>query len=314
MPSIMSAGWTIFGVVLVCVVIIFIFGGYFADRGPFTVVPVKSTALIRGVKGRCLPPEKHRLIKLSINESLSKIWTDWDVSNYPQFLRFMNIPPLSWELHKHKFLSILLDPSPTREYVAGFSGSSVTAGHDNYFNESFPEVFRSNLAKIFDLADIKLIVRNQALGNNPCYPYDACMATHMVKACHVVHDFNLVFLQGDGVDLLAWEQSMNCGRTARPLETFVRSAMRMKKSPAVLFIASGTPFWKAEECVNTSRTPLLEANGMQILSKSAKQNAAESGFMNEFRYLRSNLGSMLHEVYTGSVFTAESLSEVELFL
>ena len=28
------------------------------------------------------------------------------------------------------------------------------------------------------------------LGNNPCYPYDACVATHM----------------GDDVDVLTWEQ------------------------------------------------------------------------------------------------------------
>jgi hypothetical protein len=34
------------------------------------------------------------------------------------------------------------------------------------------------------------IVRNHALGNNPCYPYDGCMATHM----------------GDDLDILTWEQ------------------------------------------------------------------------------------------------------------
>ena len=33
-------------------------------------------------------------------------------------------------------------------------------------------------------------VRNHALGNNPCYPYDACMSTHM----------------GSDLDVLSWEQ------------------------------------------------------------------------------------------------------------
>ena len=39
-------------------------------------------------------------------------------------------------------------------------------------------------------------VRNGAIGNNPCFPYDACVATHM----------------GTDIDILTWEQSMNCGR------------------------------------------------------------------------------------------------------
>lgn len=41
-----------------------------------------------------------------------------------------------------------------------------------------------------DLFNITVVTRNHALGNNPCYPYDACVATHV----------------GEDVDFLAWEQ------------------------------------------------------------------------------------------------------------
>ena len=80
-------------------------------------------------------------------------------------------------------------------FVVGFTGSSVTAGHDNYYNESYPSVFERMMAPIFAIAGLRLEVRNGALGNNPCLPYDACVSTHM----------------GRDLDVLTWEQSMNCG-------------------------------------------------------------------------------------------------------
>jgi hypothetical protein len=66
---------------------------------------------------------------------------------------------------------------------------SVTLA-DNYFNESFPQVFSDTLAPVFVSLGVPLHVRNHALGNNPCYPYDACVETHL----------------GDDLDILVWEQ------------------------------------------------------------------------------------------------------------
>lgn len=43
---------------------------------------------------------------------------------------------------------------------------------------------------VFSKLNVNLTVRNHALGNNPCYAYDACVETHM----------------GDDLDLLTWEQ------------------------------------------------------------------------------------------------------------
>ena len=45
-----------------------------------------------------------------------------------------------------------------------FSGSSVTAGHDNYFNQSFPMIVKKHFQPIFDSLGIKLVVRNIAQG------------------------------------------------------------------------------------------------------------------------------------------------------
>jgi len=71
-------------------------------------------------------------------------------------------------------------------------GSSVTAGHDNYFNQSYPLVFERRMRPIFDgntntnintntntniislALGVKFIVHNIAMGANNCRPYNMC--------------------------------------------------------------------------------------------------------------------------------------------
>jgi hypothetical protein len=74
--------------------------------------------------------------------------------------------------------------------VVGFSGSSVTAGHDNFFHEAYPAIVERTLQRVFQPLGIEVEVRNHAMGNNPCYPYDTCMSTHL----------------GDDLDIITWEQ------------------------------------------------------------------------------------------------------------
>ena len=61
---------------------------------------------------------------------------------------------------------------------------------DNYFSDAYPQVVYDNLLPIFQELNVPLVVRNHAIGNNPCYAYDACIATHI----------------GDDLDILTWEQ------------------------------------------------------------------------------------------------------------
>jgi hypothetical protein len=57
------------------------------------------------------------------------------------------------------------------------AGSSVTAGHDSRFNESYPLVFKKRLHPTFSALGIDLSVRNIAQGANDCLPYDLCYET-----------------------------------------------------------------------------------------------------------------------------------------
>ena len=59
-------------------------------------------------------------------------------------------------------------------YLAIFGGSSVTAGHDNLYNESYPIVFERKIAPAMEAVGIKVNVRNIAQGANNCYPSNGC--------------------------------------------------------------------------------------------------------------------------------------------
>ena len=76
-----------------------------------------------------------------INTTRSDIYNYWDVSNYPYFLTLMDIPHRSWDIQKAKFIKLVMehDGSGTMDgddFIVGFSGSSVTAGHGNYDYDS----------------------------------------------------------------------------------------------------------------------------------------------------------------------------------
>ena len=62
-------------------------------------------------------------------------------------------------------------------FVYVFGGSSVTAGHDNYYNQSYPKVFEKRLRPVFDALGVDLAVRNIAVGSLGCEPYNACYET-----------------------------------------------------------------------------------------------------------------------------------------
>lgn len=157
-------------------------------------------------------------LKTEIEKIRKGIWREWNVTHYPNFLKLMHVPHSSWKIQKLKFLSVLAksfkgeDSAKNETFVIGFSGSSVTAGHgmkcslsfisyafnpqtflDNYFSEAYPNVVYEKLLPIFHHLNYSLIVRNHAIGNNPCYAYDACIATHL----------------GDDLDIATWEQVCN---------------------------------------------------------------------------------------------------------
>lgn len=120
------------------------------------------------------------------------------------FLEVSNMPHYAWDIQKYKIAKKIVNPNSS--YLMIFGGSSVTAGHDNYYNESYPFVFERRVASIFDSLGIKLIVRNIAQGANNCRPFDYCYES----------------MGGGNADYIGWEQSFNCGKDKGVFELMAR--------------------------------------------------------------------------------------------
>lgn len=57
-----------------------------------------------------------------------------------------------------------------KPFTIGVMGTSVTAGHDNFFYQSFSIVWGKLMNDSFAAAGSPLIMRNHAMGWNPIYP------------------------------------------------------------------------------------------------------------------------------------------------
>jgi hypothetical protein len=76
---------------------------------------------------------------------------------------------------KSIFAKKILSPDSTYKMI--FGGSSVTAGHDNHFNQSYPLIVEKRLRPLFEELGVRLDVKNIAQGANDCLPYDLCYDT-----------------------------------------------------------------------------------------------------------------------------------------
>ena len=132
---------------------------------------------------------------------LNTLYERWQVNDFPNFLRSVEMSETSWEVLKVKFQSKILfgvhsgvavnaPITDKNKFVVSFLGSSVTAGHDTDFNITTSEMTRSFMKPAFDAAGIQLEVNNGAMGNNPCLPYDVCVKT----------------FAGPEADIIQWEQ------------------------------------------------------------------------------------------------------------
>lgn len=123
---------------------------------------------------------------------------------------------------------------------------------------------------------------------------------------------------------------MNCGRDPRPIETFIRSAMRQSefsnntirankeseylRHPTIVFISSGTPMWRPADCVNitklasstneNSRAFDFLDDEIEAVTLPYAEVVKRTKFLDSFAFLRTplkinkrNVG--LHDLYTG---------------
>ena len=80
------------------------------------------------------------------------------------FLTANNIGSHTWDVIKYKFAKKILDGD---KYLMIFGGSSVTASHDNYYNQSYPAVVNRRLGPILQSLGVELLVHNIAQGPYP---------------------------------------------------------------------------------------------------------------------------------------------------
>ncbi len=113
--------------------------------------------------------------KTITGQLLSLIYRRYELDSRPggQFWRTSNnIDVRTWEILKYKIATKMVEGNG--EFLMIFGGSSVTAGHDNFYNQSYPAIFNKRMKDIFAALGIKLTVRNIALGANNCVPYIFC--------------------------------------------------------------------------------------------------------------------------------------------
>lgn len=109
--------------------------------------------------------------------------------------------------------------------MVSFAGTSVTAGHDNLFEESYPLVFGRALQPVFEAAGIDLVVRNHAMGNNPAIPSAFCVGAQL----------------GEDTDVAVWEFGMMVGGPLMlpHIELWLRNALALPRRPALMFLDPG---------------------------------------------------------------------------
>lgn len=137
-----------------------------------------------------------------------------------------NILESDWDLIKLRFAEKILSETGSEEarYRMVFGGSSVTAGHDNGINVSYPLIVNNRMHTALAAAGIDLQVHNIAQGANNCLPSNMCYES----------------MGGHDPDFVAWEQSFNCGRDSESHELPTRFAAWSKTPGSVYFSNSGS--------------------------------------------------------------------------
>lgn len=135
---------------------------------------------------------------------------------------FASMHFLNRDVVRGKILRAVLRQS---EFVVSFAGTSVTAGHDNFLNQSFPLVFHREANSSFAAAGVDLVVRNHAMGNNPAIPASFCLGSQL----------------GSDTDVAVWEFGMMVGGDSRNgyVELWMRNAIALPKQPALMLLDPG---------------------------------------------------------------------------
>ena len=162
------------------------------------------------------------------SDLLNSIYHRYDFHNtsHAQFFPMTwNIPKQGWDILKYKLASRIVQKANGAPFIMVFGGTGVTAGYDNYFNQSYPIVFQSRMSPLFTALNIKLIVRNIAQQHVGCR-----LANYCFESMGALKD-------NAPADFIGWENSFSCGSAKDVFEHIARIAHRNKA--VIHYSASG---------------------------------------------------------------------------
>lgn len=151
------------------------------------------------------------------------------------FLTTNNMKASTWDMMKYKFLMKILGTD--KEFLLVFGGSSVTAGHDNYYTQSYPFILDKRMSPILSTLGVEMHTHNIAQGANNCSPYQLCYES----------------MGGEDADVIGWEQSYNCGHDDNIFELAARFAGWSKRKGIIYYSASGA--WIPSKCEASKDSP-----------------------------------------------------------
>ena len=216
-------------------VVLMICGVWVRSSRETSLLESTTNAQSRYLVGQPIKPDLSEA-KQKLQELLSLIRNRYELSGPigPQFfLTANNMDSDAWDVLKYKFAVRMLQNNTGNDYLMIFGGSSVTASHDNFYNQSYPAIFERRMGPVFKALGINLVVHNIAMGANNCLPYQFCYES----------------MGGLDPEFIGWEQSYNCGHDEPIFELAARVAGFSKKKAVIYYSASGA--WAPGSCPNS---------------------------------------------------------------
>jgi hypothetical protein len=190
-----------------------------------TALLLPTIALLVSSLHATSPPLEHKLC-LASERALAVIYLIHQrfglqsVQGQQLFMSLYNVPTSAWDVLKLKLVKKILEKGSNFTMV--FSGTSVTAGYDNYLQQSYPAIIERRMKPILQAVDINLHVRNFGQAHVECRLLNHCLS---------------IAAAGEA-DLVGWENSFDCGNAKDAHEMTARFAGG--RNAVVLYMVSGS--------------------------------------------------------------------------
>ena len=115
------------------------------------------------------------------NATLSDLANEWQLSSFPMLLKSCYMTSAAYDALVLRFQKkvLLAETLLPQRFIISFTGSSVTAGHDSQFSQSFPVLVGALMKPAMSEANVELVSRNVGMGNTPCIPYDMVLTNNI---------------------------------------------------------------------------------------------------------------------------------------